>query len=221
MAQCNCSVFGPKSTDPDSFSAIPTMEPEIRSLQQLLDTLRTIDKDHSPVKLDDILQMTGRRSFGPILLISGLVTLAPLIGDVPGVPTLMALLVIIVSIQLLAGRRRIWLPRFLRERSITRLDLDNILDRLERPARFIDRFFRPRLTVLVMGAGGSLIGSSALLVALVMPVLEFIPFSATLAGAALTAFGLALIARDGYLAMASLVATAAVIALVIYQAMTW
>ncbi len=197
------------------------MDPDIRSLQQLLDTLRTIDLDHSPVQLDDILQMTGRRSFGPILLIAGLVTLAPLIGDIPGVPTLMALLVILVSGQLLAGRRRIWLPRFLRERSVTRPDLEKILDRLERPARFIDRFFRPRLSFLVMGTGSHLIGTSALLVALIMPMLEFIPFSATLAGAALTAFGLSLIARDGYLAIFSLATTAAVVSLVIYHAMTW
>ncbi|MFW5815314.1 MAG: exopolysaccharide biosynthesis protein [Wenzhouxiangella sp.] len=197
------------------------MEPDIRSLQQLLDALRTIDLDHSPVDLDDILQVTGRRSFGPILLVAGLVTLAPLIGDIPGVPTLMALLVIVVSAQLLAGRRRIWLPRFLRERSITRPTLEKTLDRLEGPARFIDRFFHPRLSFLVMGAGSHLIGSSALLVALIMPMLEFIPFSATLAGAALTAFGLSLIARDGYLAIFSLATTAAVIALVIYQALTW
>lgn len=197
------------------------MEPDIRSLQQLLDTLRTIDLDHSPVHLDDILQVTGRRSFGPILLIAGLVTLAPLIGDIPGVPTLMALLVIVVSVQLLAGRRRIWLPRFLRERSITRPALEKTLDRLERPARFIDRFFRPRLSFLVMGPGSHVIGSSALLVALIMPMLEFIPFSATLAGAALTAFGLSLIARDGYLAILSLATTAAVVTLVIYHAITW
>lgn len=197
------------------------MEPEIRSLRQLLDTLRTIDHDHSPVNLDDILELTGRRSFGPILLVAGLVTLAPLVGDIPGVPTLMALLVILVSAQLLAGRRRIWLPRFLRERSVTRPGLERIIDRLEPPARFIDRFFHPRLSVLVMGPGTLLIGMSALLVALVMPMLEFIPFSATLAGAALSAFGLSLIARDGYLAIFSLASTATVVALVIYHALKW
>ncbi|MEE4638901.1 MAG: exopolysaccharide biosynthesis protein [Wenzhouxiangella sp.] len=197
------------------------MEPDIRSLRQLLDTLRAIDKDHSPVDLDHILQVTGRRSFGPILLVAGLITLAPLVGDIPGVPTLMALLVILTSGQLLAGRRRIWLPRFLRERSVTRHNLERVLDRLERPARFMDRFFRPRLSVLVMGAGSYLIGSSAMLVALIMPILEFIPFSATLAGAALTAFGLSLIARDGYLAIFSLASTVAVVILVIYHALTW
>lgn len=197
------------------------MNPPIQSLSELINALRSIDSTRSPVSVDDIFEVVGTRSFGPVLLIAGLVTLAPLIGDIPGVPTLMALLVIVVAFQLLAGRHPIWLPRFLRERSITRPDLDKTLDRLDRPARFIDRFFRPRLSFLVMGAGSYLIGSSALLVALVMPVLEFIPFSATLAGAALTAFGLSLIARDGYLAIFSLAATAAVVTLVIYHVITW
>ncbi len=195
--------------------------PEIKSLQQLLDSLRDIDHDHSPVNLADILEVTEQRSFGPILLIAGLVTLAPLIGDIPGVPTLMALLVIVVSGQLLAGRDRIWLPRFLSERSVTRRNLEQTLDRLERPARMIDRFFHPRLSVLVRGTGTYLIGFAAMLVALTMPILEFIPFAATFAGAALTAFGLSLIARDGYLAIFSLAATVAVVSLVAQQVATW
>jgi hypothetical protein len=38
-------------------------------------------------------------------------------------------------------------------------------------------------------------------VAALMPVMEVIPFSVNLAGAALTAFGLSLIAHDGLLAL--------------------
>lgn len=72
-----------------------------------------------------------------------------------------------------------------------------------------------------MDAGSYLIGTSALMDALVMPILEFIPFSATLAGAALTAFGLALIARDDYLAILSLAATAGVMSLIAYHAAAW
>ena len=45
--------------------------------------------------------------------------------------------------------------------------------------------------------------------ALAMPVMEAIPFSANLAGIALTAFGLAVIAHDGLLALIAFAATAA------------
>ena len=50
-----------------------------------------------------------------------------------------------------------------------------------------------------------------------MPVMEVIPFSANAAGAALTAFGLSLIARDGLLALIAFTFTAITIGLVAYN----
>lgn len=193
------------------------MDEEIKSLEALFDRIRKIDHDRDPVTLGDILQEIGRRSFAPILLVAGLITLAPLIGDIPGVPTLMAILVTLTSGQLLLGRREIWLPGFLLNRSVWRKDLYKVLDRLEKPAKFIDRFFYPRLAVLTVGTGTYVIAAASILIALIMPVLEFIPFSATVAGLALTAFGLSLLSRDGYLAVFSLSVTAAVIGTAVYH----
>ncbi len=45
------------------------------------------------------MQAVGSRSFGPLLLVAGLVTLSPA-GDVPGVPTIMAAFVFLVAGQL-------------------------------------------------------------------------------------------------------------------------
>lgn len=50
---------------------------------------------------------------------------------------------------------------------------------------------------------------------LAMPPMELIPFSANAAGAALTLFGLALVAHDGLLAWLGLALTAGVLALVV------
>jgi hypothetical protein len=47
-----------------------------------------------------------------------------------------------------------------------------------------------------------------------MPLLELIPFSANLAGVALAAFGISLIARDGLFALISLIVTAGTLLLV-------
>ena len=49
-----------------------------------------------------------------------------------------------------------------------------------------------------------------------MPAMEFVPFSANIAGAAFTAFGLALIAYDGRLALLAFVFTAMIVALGVY-----
>ena len=99
---------------------IPFMSSEIRSLKQLLDRIRDIDADHDPVPMRAILESIGRRSFGPIMLLTGLIILAPLVGDIPGVPTLMGIIILLTASQLLIGRDLIWMPGFILNRSVTR-----------------------------------------------------------------------------------------------------
>jgi hypothetical protein len=54
-------------------------------------------------------------------------------------------------------------------------------------------------------------------ISLAMPVMEFIPFSANFAGAALTAFGLSFIAKDGLMALFGYVFTGSIVLFVIYS----
>jgi hypothetical protein len=208
------SAEGPR--DPQAAAEGLAESYEINGLEDLLDRLHAIDGDHDPVDLGALLQQIGRRSFGVILLLAGTIVLIPIIGDIPGVPTLAALLVAIPAIQLLLGRGQFWLPDFLLKRSMTRERLEKSLTVARKPARFIDRFTKPRLLVFVGPLGGRIIGATALGIALVMPVLELIPFSANLAGIALLAFGVAMIARDGLFAAISLATAAGVFVLVGY-----
>lgn len=171
------------------------------SLQELLDRLRDGTNGQRRVSVGDILAVVGERSFGPLALVAGLVTLAPLIGDIPGVPTLLALMVLLTVGQLLFQRETIWIPARLANRSMEQEKLDKGLDWLEKPARFLDRWTRPRLVFLVRGPGQYVMAVLCLLVAAAMPLMEIIPFSANGGGLALAAFGLAIIARDGLLAL--------------------
>ncbi|SFR45919.1 Uncharacterized conserved protein [Marinobacter gudaonensis] len=171
------------------------------SLQELLDRLRDGTNGQRRVSVGDILAVVGERSFGPLALVAGLVTLAPLIGDIPGVPTLLALMVLLTVGQLLFQRETIWIPARLANRSMEQEKLDKGLDWLETPARFLDRWTRPRLVFLVRGPGQYVMAVLCLLVAAAMPLMEIIPFSANGGGLALAAFGLAIIARDGLLAL--------------------
>lgn len=159
------------------------------------------------MRLGVVLEHIGRRSFGPVILLAGIVTMAPLIGDIPGVPTLMASLVILTAGQLLVGKRRFWLPGLLLERAVPRARLHRILDWIARPAAVLERWFNPRLEAVSAGRGIYLIAMACILVALVMPFLEFIPFSANLAATAWIAFGLAMIFRDGYAGLFALLVT--------------
>lgn len=191
-------------------------DPEIADLRQLLERIGNAARDRDQVSLRAITEELGSRSFGPLLLLAGLVTLAPLIGDIPGVPTLMAIIVLLVAGQLLIGRHHLWLPRWLLDRSVARGKVDKALSWMRRPARVVDRLLRPRLSVFVNGPGVYAIALMCVIIAAATPPMEFVPFTANGAGLALTAFGLALIAMDGLVALLAFVFTAATLGAVIY-----
>src|SRR5690606_19204599 len=102
-------------------------------------------------------------------------------------------------------------------RSVDHAKVEKAVKWLRRPARFIDRWTRPRLEWAVRHAGAYVIAITCIVVAAATPIMELIPFSATFAGIAITAFGLALIARDGVIALVAIAVCIAMIGFVAYQ----
>lgn len=190
---------------------------ETSDLQDRLDRIEEAASEPERVELEAIVDALGRRSFGSALLLAGLVTLAPVIGDIPGVPTTMGVFVVLTTGQLLLGRERLWLPRWLRTRAVTASKLEKALRWLRPVARTIDRLTRPRLQFLVRDAATYVIATLSLLVGAVMPLLEFIPFSANAAGILLTGFGLSLTARDGLLAIITVLLVGLAVGLLVWQ----
>ena len=189
---------------------------ELTNLEQLLDRVGKASYDSDRVSLGTIVEVVGSRSFGPLLLVPGVVLLSPLSG-IPGMPTTMSVLVLLISVQLLFRRKHFWLPRWLLKRSIARDKLDKALKWLRPPAHFIDRLLRPRLTVFTHGAGIYVIAIVCVIIASGMPVMELVPFSAHVVGVVLTAFGLSLIAHDGLLALLTFVFIVIIFGLVVYN----
>jgi hypothetical protein len=190
---------------------------EPTNLEQLLDRIGEATREGDRVSLGAMSEVVGRRSYGPLLLIAGLATLAPIIGDIPGVPTIIGVVVFLAAVQLLFGRERFWLPHWLLERSVARDNLRKALKWLRPPARFFDRLLRPRLTIFTQGAAIYVMAIVCIIIAAAMPAMELVPFSANAAGAALAMFGLSLIARDGLLALLAFVFTAITVGLVAYN----
>jgi hypothetical protein len=190
-------------------------DPVPSNLSTLLDILESTGGEPDSVSLDAILDTLGRRSFAPFLLIAGLITLAPLIGDIPGVPTLMASLVALSAAQILAGREHVWLPQWLLARRVSRARFTKALRHMRKPARWVDRLLQPRLTGLTRPPADLLVAVTCLLIALAMPPMEVVPFSANGAGIALTLFGLGLVANDGLMALLGYTLTASTLTLVI------
>ncbi|USD20071.1 exopolysaccharide biosynthesis protein [Microbulbifer sp. VAAC004] len=183
------------------------MPQEFTGLCQLLEHIEASCRHTERVSLELVIDAVGLGSYAPFLLVVGLILFSPLSG-VPGISTSMAALLLLVAIQLLLGRKHVWLPQWLLNRSISKKKLTRALHWLRRPAEFADHWMQPRLHFLVKRSGTYAIATTCSLIALTMPLMELVPFSATTAGFALTIFGLALVAHDGLLALIGFTMTA-------------
>lgn len=159
------------------------------------------------VSVGDIIHVVGDRSFAPLLMLVGMLLVSPLSG-VPTFPSMVAGIVLLVTSQMLLGRRHFWLPARLLNVQVSRDKLKTALRWLQPPARFVDRITRPRLTLLVRGPSIYIIAVICLSIAVLLPVMELILFSSSVAGAVLLMFGVALVSRDGLLALLGYGATA-------------
>jgi len=171
-----------------------------KRLADLLDDLDAqIDGDDS-IGVSDVLEAFGSRAFGPLLAIPALLALSP-IGALPGAPIVFATLISLIAAQHLLGAGRLWLPKFVRERSIPKEKWEAAEKKLLPWAKRIDRVIRPRLEWIVQGPMDRVIAAASIVLALSMIPLGLIPFAVMAPAAALLAMGLALTARDGALAI--------------------
>ena len=191
---------------------------ELRNLEQLFNHIAALAGDQGQVSLGVVVESVGHRSFGPLLLVIGLTLTSPLSG-IPGMASISAAFILLIAVQLLIGRRYFWLPRWLLERSLSEAQVLKGLRWINPPARFIDGLTRPRLTLLVSRMGAYLTAALCVCIALVMPMFELVPFSASAIGVALAALGLALVAQDGLLALIAFTVIGATFGLIIFNAL--
>jgi hypothetical protein len=189
-------------------------EEEFTNLQSLMEKIDEAAKANEQLSWEKILQVLGHASFGPLLVPAGLAILAPVIGDIPGVPTLIGIFVMLIAGQLIIGRDHIWQPKWLLRQSIDGAKLEKSIKRLKPIAIFIDRLLRRRLEIFIHGTGQKVIAAIVILITLMIPLMEVVPFSANAAGLALTTFGLALLAHDGFFGLLAMLFTGGTIALV-------
>lgn len=189
---------------------------EPANLEQMLDQLERGVGNDERVTIKTMLSAAGSRSFAPALLLAGLIMFSPLSG-IPGLPSLAAVLVLLIAGQMLLGRSYFWLPTFIESRSVSRRKFEVMLDWLNPVARLIDRFLKPRLTRLTQGAGTVLLTLVCMIVALSVPPLEIFPFLASAAGAILVLLSLSMIANDGVMALLAMVLVAGLISGLVMQ----
>lgn len=146
--------------------------------------------------LGAMVDAIGGRGYGPLILAASLIELMPT-GGIPGIPTLVAIMVIIFASQLVIGRPKPWIPKRLRNKGFNREKFNKAREKIKPATKKIDRVLKPRLHFLVTPFAARVVGLFCILLALTMPPLELIPGLGYTPAVGIALLAVGLTAQDG------------------------
>ena len=179
-----------------------------RALSEVLDQLESSVQGDS-IAIADVIEKLGHKSFASLMLVFSLISTSPA-SAIPGITTVVAAIVFILVVQMMVGRKCLWLPEFITRRHMSAAKLCKGIGWLRRPVHFVERYLKPRLTFLFHRPWLWLPLTLILCLTLFMPVMEIVPTSGSIASAVIALFAAGLLTRDGALAVMSLVLLLAV-----------
>lgn len=170
-------------------------------LSEVLQDVADLPSDH--ITVAELVDRFGGRAMGALLLLFGLLCLLPL---PPGGTTIFGTPLLLLAPQLVLGRHAPWLPQRIRLRRVPLSDMRGRLPRLIRWLRRVEAVSQPRLTFLFGPVGERLIGvvCTVLAFVLILPIWG----GNLLPALAVTVLSLALILKDGALALVGYVLVA-------------
>ena len=187
------------------------MADDPHSVGDILDRLHALGEEHGQVSLGQAVEAFGTRSYAPFLIVLPLMEISPL-GAVPGIPTAIAVVIALVAAQLLLGRRHLWLPAFFANRSVGAGKLITAVDKVRPVGKWMDRWFHGRLPALTKGPMVRVAAAAIVVMTLAVPPLELLPLATTSPMAAIAAFGMALLVKDGLLMIVAFIAAGGALA---------
>ena len=148
------------------------------------------------ITLNRVLQQVGASGFGVIIALTALPSALPL--PAPGYSVPFGLTLVILALQVLLGRTTPWLPARVKQQSINLVFYQKKSQRIIKFIQFFEYFIHPRWNFM-FGAQNRLLALALIMCGLLM----CIPIPGTNTIPALGAFslGLAMIEKDGLLAM--------------------
>lgn len=196
------SLADPPAPPRDVTAQRPAAEPARPAPVSLGETLGELSKvltnrpDDDRVTLRELFAALDRATYPALVLVFALLLVSPL-SAVPGATTAFGLSIAAILVQQLAGRRRVWLPALLLDRSLPVGRVRTALDWLQRPVGWLERRLRRRLRWLLAPPIATVPVLVVLAAALCLPLMELIPGSGTSVGAAISVYAAGLLARDG------------------------
>ena len=171
--------------------------------------------EHPGEKLSvhEVVSAFGERAFGALMLFVGLLNLIPW---PPGGTTIFGAPLLFITFQLAMGREVLWLPKWICRTSFDRGNFRNGLRRILPTLEKVERITKPRLPWLIGTVAERLIGVATLLLSciLVLPIWggNFAP------ALAVCIFAIALVQRDGVVAILGWIAVAASVTILVLAA---
>lgn len=167
------------------------------------------------VDINDLVQSIGHASFTPLLLFPAIAVATPLSG-IPLFSSLMGVLIFLVAVQMLFRRDQLWLPQWLLRRKTNSSRVRSVFQRLRPALEWLDTHTYARLAAFVHRPLIFISQILCVLSGLMMPFLEFVPFSSSLIGSAVALLAFGMLARDGLFVIFGLTVYVSPILLVFY-----
>ena len=169
-----------------------------RDRRRISDILRDLTQTESEtISIGDIRVALGDRAFGALMLVFALPNLVPVF--IPGLSSVLALPLILLSGQICLGYRQPWFPKKLNERAFLRQDFARAIERVLPWLVKTEHLLRPRLIWMVdrpMDRGiGFFCLALSILLALPVPLGNWLP------ALSICLFALAITERDGLAAI--------------------
>ncbi|MGM8910310.1 exopolysaccharide biosynthesis protein [Psychrobacter sp. 1U1] len=196
----------------DSESSHSSSEHSLTAVLEQLDP----DKDAGKVDIGDIMDTLNSKGFGSLIFAPALIAIMPT-GGIPGVPTVCGVIIILISIQMLFGKERPWLPQFVDNISFDEDKLHKGVNIASKATRWIDKVVKPRLKSLTSNKAKKVAAALCIFAALAMIPLELMPFAVMIPAASVILFAIALITEDGYVFLAGLLLNLATIYFLVTQ----
>lgn len=148
------------------------------------------------VSLRDVLKEIGDASFAPILLLPALAAATPLSG-IPLFSAMMGVVIFLVAGQMLLQRKHPWLPDWVLRREVKGDVLQKAFGYVQPVAKWFDKWTRHRMRWLISRPLVFIPQLLCVLSGMIMPVLEFVPFSSSIMGVGVALLALGMMTRDG------------------------
>jgi hypothetical protein len=163
----------------------------------------------------DILTRLRHRAFGFTLLIFALPCCLPM---PPGIPTVCGIAIVVIALNLIGARQRLWLPAAIADKSLRRADVQRLVDRVAPYLERLERVCKPRLPIVTETVGKVLIGIVIFVLGFIMilpiPLLGNMP-----PGIAASVIAIGMTERDGLIVLIGMLVSVAAIA--VASVATW